>query len=226
MARGWALKASLDHLSSFLPYLTACGRFSLLSLCDLIRALLLDFSPSLPLVRVGVWPETYTRCRPSRRNHYPRSGSLSAWCKSIESLSPLQELGVFLALTCLYSPVGLKEAALDSPTFRATTLHFSDQIEFLEKWLDGYAKAASKLSVELAAMEGIVNTFLSYSMNPLVVSEAVLDHDYTLLSMRRSGDSSRDLWNGLVSTTKRIELLVSEPIRVFIQEDLRNFKVN
>lgn len=75
-------------------------------------------------------------------------------------------------------------------------------------------------------MEGIVNTFLSYSMNPLVVSEAVLDHDYTLLSMRRSGDSSRDLWNGLVSTTKRIESLVSEPIRVFIQEDLRNFKVN
>jgi hypothetical protein len=30
------------------------------------------------------------------------------------------------------SPVGLKEAALDSPTFRATTLHFSDQVDFIE----------------------------------------------------------------------------------------------
>lgn len=70
-----------------------------------------------------------------------------------------------------------------------------------------------------------MNVFLSYSTNPLVASEAVLDHDYTLLAMRRSGDSSRDLWNGFVATTKRIEGLVSEPIRAFIQEDLRNFKV-
>ncbi|PLB46767.1 putative transcription factor SipA3 [Aspergillus steynii IBT 23096] len=139
---------------------------------------------------------------------------------STQPQKPLPQVGKLVSVV----PVGLKEAALDSPTFRATTLHFSDQIEFLERWLDGYAKAGSKLSMELAAMEGIVNTFLSYSMNPLVVSEAVLDHDYTLLSMRRSGDSSRDLWNGLVSTTKRIEMLVSEPIRVFIQEDLRNFK--
>ncbi|THC98631.1 hypothetical protein EYZ11_001909 [Aspergillus tanneri] len=139
---------------------------------------------------------------------------------STQPQKPLPQVGKLVSVV----PVGLKEAALDSPTFRATTLHFSDQIEYLERWLDGYAKAASKLSAELGAMEGIVSTFLSYSMNPLVVSEAVLDHDYTLLAMRRSGDSSRDLWNGLVSTTKRIESLVSEPIRAFIQEDLRNFK--
>lgn len=123
------------------------------------------------------------------------------------------------------SPVGLKEAALDSPTFRATTLHFSDQIEFLERWLDGYAKSASRLASELAALENTVGNFLSYSTNALAVSEAVLDHDYTLLSMRRNGDGSRDLWNGLISSTRKLETLVAEPIRGFIQEDLRSFKV-
>ncbi|KAF9895399.1 SNF1-interacting protein [Aspergillus nanangensis] len=133
---------------------------------------------------------------------------------------PVPQVGKLVSVV----PVGLKEAALDSPTFRATTLHFSDQIEFLEKWLDGYAKAASRLSMDVAAMETVVSAFLSYSTNPLVVSEAALDHDYTLLSMRRCGDSSRDLWHGLVSTTKKIEHIVSEPIRAFIQEDLRNFK--
>ncbi|PWY72388.1 transcription factor SipA3 [Aspergillus heteromorphus CBS 117.55] len=133
---------------------------------------------------------------------------------------PLPQVGKLVSVV----PVGLKEAALDSPTFRATTLHFSDQIEFLERWLDGYAKAASKLSAELAAMEGAVSVFLSYSTNPLLVSEAALDHDYTLQSMRRCGDSTRDMWNGLVSTIKKMESSVSEPIRVFIQEDLRNFK--
>ncbi|KAL4896665.1 hypothetical protein BDV59DRAFT_111279 [Aspergillus ambiguus] len=133
---------------------------------------------------------------------------------------PVPQVGKLVSVV----PVGLKEAALDSPTFRATTLHFSDQIEFLEKWLDGYAKAASRLSMDIAAMEGVVSAFLSYSTNPLAVSEAALDHDYTLLSMRRCGDSSRDLWNGLLATTKKIESVVSEPIRAFIQDDLRPFK--
>ncbi|KAE8349368.1 hypothetical protein BDV28DRAFT_62653 [Aspergillus coremiiformis] len=139
---------------------------------------------------------------------------------STQQQSPLPQVGKLISVV----PVGLKEAALDSPTFRATTLHFSDQIEYLERWLDGYAKAASKLSMELAAMEGIVSAFLSYSTHPLPVSEAALDHDYTLLSMKRCGESSKDLWNGLVSTSKKLEILVAEPIRYFIQEDLRNFK--
>ncbi|KAE8144998.1 hypothetical protein BDV25DRAFT_79388 [Aspergillus avenaceus] len=139
---------------------------------------------------------------------------------STQQQSTLPQVGKLMSVV----PVGLKEAALDSPTFRATTLHFSDQIEYLERWLDGYARAASKLSMELAAMESVVNAFLSYSTHPLAVSEAVLDHDYTLLSMKRCGDSSKDLWNGLVSTSKKIEMLVAEPIRIFIQDDLRNFK--
>lgn len=124
-----------------------------------------------------------------------------------------------------YSPVGLKEAALDSPTFRATTLHFCEQLEFIEKWLDGYAKAAAKLTSELASLESVVSSFLSYSTHPLVVSEAVADHDYTLLAMRLCGEGSKDLWNGLISSTKKMENLIAEPIRVFIHEDLRQFKV-
>lgn len=68
--------------------------------------------------------------------------------------------------------------------------------------------------------------FLSHATNPLLVSEAILDHDYTLLSMKRCADSSKDLWNGLVTTTRKIEALVAEPIRTFIQEDLRHFKVS
>ncbi|KAJ5444190.1 uncharacterized protein N7458_008062 [Penicillium daleae] len=140
---------------------------------------------------------------------------------STQSHTPLPQVGKLVSVV----PVGLKEAALDSPTFRATTLHFCDQFEFIERWLDGYAKAAAKLASEVVAMESVVNSFLSYS-NPLVVSEAVVDHDYTLLAMRRSGEGSRDLWNGLVMATKKMESLIAEPIRVFIHEDLRHFKEN
>lgn len=68
--------------------------------------------------------------------------------------------------------------------------------------------------------------FLSHATNPLALSEAVLDHDYTLLAVMRCGDSSKDLWTGLVNTTAKLESLVAEPIRNFIQDDLRNFKVH
>ncbi|KAJ6144412.1 hypothetical protein N7470_008307 [Penicillium chermesinum] len=136
------------------------------------------------------------------------------------STTPIPQAGKLLSVV----PVGLKEAALDSPTFRATTQHFCDQIDFIEKWLDGYAKASTKLSSELTALEGVVGSFLSYSTHPLVVSEAVVDHDYTLLAMRRCGEGSKDLWNGIVATIKKMESMIAEPIRTFIQEDLRNFK--
>ncbi|KAL4881316.1 hypothetical protein BJY04DRAFT_218486 [Aspergillus karnatakaensis] len=141
---------------------------------------------------------------------------------STQPQTPLPQVGKLVSVV----PVGLKEAALDSPTFRATTLHFSDQIEYLERWLDGYAKAASRLATELAGLEGMVGAFLSYSTNPLMVSEATLDHDYTMLSMKRCGESSKDMWSGLVAAARKTEALVSEPIRAFIQEDLRSFKEN
>ncbi|EKV07563.1 Transcription factor SipA3, putative [Penicillium digitatum] len=139
---------------------------------------------------------------------------------STQAETPLPQLGKLVSVV----PVGLKEAALDSPTFRATTLHFSEQIDFIEKWLDGYAKAATKLSCELTTLESVVNNFLSYSTHPLVVSEAVVDHDYTLLAMRRCGEGSKDIWSGLITTTRKLESLISEPIRDFMQEDLRHFK--
>ncbi|KAJ5568312.1 hypothetical protein N7450_010798 [Penicillium hetheringtonii] len=82
---------------------------------------------------------------------------------STQANTPLPAVGKLVSVV----PVGLKEAALDSPTFRATTHHFCDQIDFIEKWLDGYAKAATKLSSELNTLESMVSSFLSYSMRTL-----------------------------------------------------------
>ncbi|KAI1939040.1 SNF1-interacting protein [Ophidiomyces ophidiicola] len=121
-------------------------------------------------------------------------------------------------------PVGLKEAAIDSPTFRSTTVHFCDQIDYVEKWLDGYLKSTTKLTSELPVLEGITNSFVSHVNSPLNVSEAILDHDYALLAVKRYGESLKDFWHGVVSTLKKCDSLVSEPVRTFIQGDLRSFK--
>ncbi|KAM3419360.1 hypothetical protein BST61_g5291 [Cercospora zeina] len=121
-------------------------------------------------------------------------------------------------------PVGLHEASLDSPTFRATAVHFADNIDAVERWLDGYVKAASRLVAEVSSLEATVNSFLSQSMPPALISEAVLDHDYTLLAMRRYGEGAREFWSHTLRGIKRYDTAVIDPIKAFLGQDLRAFK--
>ncbi len=113
-------------------------------------------------------------------------------------------------------PVGLLESSSDSPTWRATAVHFSDQVEVLERWLDGYVKSISKLVHDCSSLEETVNAFLGRSVPPSNVSEAILDHDYTLLAMRRFGEGTRENWSQMISAMKRMDTNIAEPIRAFM----------
>jgi hypothetical protein len=121
-------------------------------------------------------------------------------------------------------PVGLKEAALDSPTFRATAVHFSDQVEIIERWLDAYVKSTSKLVHDVSALEETINAFLNRSIPPGNISEAVLDHDYTLLAMQRFAEGSREWWLQCIGSMKKMDSTLVEPIKGFMNGELRNFK--
>lgn len=121
--------------------------------------------------------------------------------------------------------MGLKEAALDSPTFRATTIHFSEQVDLLEKWAEEYLKSASKLISESATLENVINSFIAHALLPNSITEAVLDHDYSVLAVRKYGDGAKDFWMSTLAVVKRLTALVVEPIRSFLQNDLRAFKV-
>lgn len=122
------------------------------------------------------------------------------------------------------SPVGLKEAALDSPTFRAGFTHFADQVELLEKWLQGYYRSVTKLTHEFGPFESLVNNFVAQNVPPVHVSEALIDHDYTLLAMKRYGEGVREFWNAALSGIRKMESNMVEPIKAFLQNDLRSFK--
>ncbi|KAL2043051.1 hypothetical protein N7G274_004110 [Stereocaulon virgatum] len=121
-------------------------------------------------------------------------------------------------------PVGLKEAALDSPTFRCGFVHFSEQLDQVEKWLESYVKCITKLSHEMGAFESLMTGFLSQTIPPTHISEAVLDHDYTLLAMKRYGEGTKEFWIATISGLKRMEANMAEPIKAFLHNDLRSFK--
>ncbi|KAF2269067.1 transcription factor SipA3 [Lojkania enalia] len=121
-------------------------------------------------------------------------------------------------------PVVLKEAALDSPTFRATAVHFGDQVDLIERWLDAYVKAVSKLAAEMNAVQTLVDSYIQAATPPLQLSEAVLDHDYTVLALKRFGEGAREFWNSTLRGMKRAEIAVCDPIKAFLYNDLRMLK--
>jgi len=122
-------------------------------------------------------------------------------------------------------PVGINEAALDSPSFRAVTVHFSDQVDGIERWLDGYVRATSKVAADMLALEETINNHLSKMMPPAAAAaDAVIDPDYTLLALRRAADGSRQWWTQILSCARRMDAVSVEPIRAFIGGELRAFK--
>lgn len=119
-------------------------------------------------------------------------------------------------------PVGLLEASLDSPTFRSTALHFADQLEAIEKWLNNYVNSTSKLLHDFLALEDTINSYLTKTAPP--AADSLFDSDYTLLALKRVGEGSREWLTQMQSGMKRMESTVVEPIRTFMSNDLRNFK--
>ncbi|VUC28306.1 unnamed protein product [Clonostachys rosea] len=117
--------------------------------------------------------------------------------------------------------VGLHEAVLDSPTFRATAAHFAEQIDAVEKWLNGYVSSTSKLLHDILALEETINTYLAKTTPS---TDGVIDNDYTFLALKRVGDGSRECWMQLLNSMKRMESSVVEPVRGFLMGDMRNFK--
>lgn len=50
---------------------------------------------------------------------------------------------------CVITAVLYKEAALDSPTFRASMNHMDAQLNYVDRWVDSFVKSLSKLSSEM-----------------------------------------------------------------------------
>lgn len=97
-------------------------------------------------------------------------------------------------------------------------------MELVEKWLDNYVRSIAKLSHEVVPLESLINAYLAQSVPPTHVSEAVLDHDYTLLAMKRYGEGAKQVWAATLNGLKKLETNMVEPVRTFLQNDLRVFK--
>jgi hypothetical protein len=116
----------------------------------------------------------------------------------------------------------LNEAGLDSPTFRSNVLHFAEQVDGIERWLDGYYRTAAKVSHDIQGLETLINDYLSKIMPPPTVVS--LDNDYTALALKRISDGSREWWSQVLGVARKLDTMSAEPVRNFLGNELRSFK--
>ena len=119
----------------------------------------------------------------------------------------------------------MKEAALDSPTFRATALHFAAQFEAIEAWLKDYVKQATRLADRFSALNQEFDGFKKFPLPPPPeTSQAVLDHDYTLLATTRHCDGAREYLQTIFRNMEKSRSTVVNPLNAFVKEELRLFR--
>lgn len=159
-------------------------------------------------------PSTQAHGQPSSQQSPAKAAPAPA---TATTQSPWKQVGSAI-------PVGLNEAALDSPSFRAASVHFGEQTEGIERWLDAYVKSASRLVLDASSLEETINNYISKTSPAPAVADGVLDTDFTLLALKRASDLARERWSQFLASTRRIEALSVEPIRNFMSGELRVFR--
>ncbi|KAI0383074.1 hypothetical protein F5Y04DRAFT_251765 [Hypomontagnella monticulosa] len=119
-------------------------------------------------------------------------------------------------------PVILHEAGLDSPSFRASALYFAEQVDAIERWLEGYVRTTAKMSHDLLGLEETIHNYLNKIIPPANIN--AVDNDYAALALKRFSDGSREWWTQVLNAARKMDTASVEPIRNFLQGDLRNFK--
>jgi BAR domain of APPL family len=143
-------------------------------------------------------------------------------------------------------PVGLREAVIDSPPFRASTRHFEDQVDALEKWLEGYIKIMSDWMSNLQRTPqryrdvndrtGGIDEYPVYESGAIVFYGGVnwcarlkgalmRDPDYTFLAMTRFSEALKQFWGTIFAQAKELRETMILSMAKFLREDIREIKV-
>ncbi|ODV90394.1 hypothetical protein CANCADRAFT_106047 [Tortispora caseinolytica NRRL Y-17796] len=108
-------------------------------------------------------------------------------------------------------PVLLKEATVDSPSFRAVVSEISNDIEHLDRWIDGSSKALVKLHADTDGLQDSINLWLS-KLVPIELSESLISPGSTLEAWVLFASSSKSVWLNTLNFVSLLEPKILEPL--------------
>ncbi|RCK60430.1 Membrane-anchored lipid-binding protein SIP3 [Candida viswanathii] len=89
--------------------------------------------------------------------------------------------------------VNFKEAALDSPSFRATINHLDLQITTIEQWLMALSSTFKKIPKYVKEVQGFCNSFLEHLV-PTFLQDGIIDQEYTVSALHTTLDGLKTIW--------------------------------
>lgn len=89
--------------------------------------------------------------------------------------------------------VAFKEAALDSPSFRASVNHLDAQLVSTEKWLQAITALVMKVPKQAKDLLSLF-LYLEYLV-PSFLQDGIVDQEYTLTALRDTRDGLQLLWS-------------------------------
>ena len=89
--------------------------------------------------------------------------------------------------------VSFKEAALDSPSFRASVNHMDNQLNNIEQWLIALSSSIKKLPRYLQEVESFCNSFLEH-LAPGFLQDGFIDQEYTVEALHATILGLKTIW--------------------------------
>lgn len=118
--------------------------------------------------------------------------------------------------------VNFKEAALDSPSFRATVNHLDLQIENVEQWLIALTSSCRKIPKILNDVQSFYNSFLEHLV-PSFLQDGLIDQEYTVQSLQTSLAGLKRLW-GFSLHALHVNAVAIENLNSVISSTIAHYK--
>ncbi|ODV80330.1 Snf1p protein-interacting protein [Suhomyces tanzawaensis NRRL Y-17324] len=126
--------------------------------------------------------------------------------------------------------VNFKEAALDSPSFRAGINHLDNQISKIERWLLALVSSVKKIPKYAKELQTYCNSFLEHLV-PSFLQDGLIDQEYTMQSLQTTLQGLKALWSINLSALNvnsyiidNLNLIVSKNVSQY-KEIRKNFDV-
>ncbi|KAI5967436.1 SIP3 [Candida theae] len=90
--------------------------------------------------------------------------------------------------------VNFKEAALDSPSFRASVNHLDVQLMNIEQWFSALSSSMKKMPKYIKEVETFCDSFLEY-LFPSFLQEGFVDQEYSSQALRATLAGMKQIWS-------------------------------
>lgn len=118
--------------------------------------------------------------------------------------------------------VNFKEAALDSPTFRASVNHLDIQIDNIEKWLQALLSSVKKFPKYIKEFQSLCNSFLEHLV-PTFLQDGLIDQEYTVQALHTSLSGLKNIWS-LSLLALNVDTYAIENLNIVISKNVAHYK--